>query len=51
MSKTTNRFFSEVRSRAVRMVLDHEGQHRSRRAAVAHGVEPACKVLPIIPLA
>ena len=25
--KTTNKFSSEVRARAVRMVLDHEGEH------------------------
>ncbi len=29
-SKTTNKFSSEVRSRAVRMVLDHEGDQVSR---------------------
>jgi transposase-like protein len=34
MSKTTNKFAPEVRERAVRMVLGHEGDHPSRRSAI-----------------
>lgn len=33
-SKTTNRFSPELRERAVRMVLELEAQHPSRRATI-----------------
>jgi transposase len=39
MSKTTNKFSTEVRARAVRMVLDHEGDYPSRWAAIVSVAE------------
>ena len=38
-SKTTNKFSPEVRTRAVRMVLDDEGNHSSRWATIVSVAE------------
>jgi transposase len=38
MSMTTNRLFAEVRKRAVRLLLDNQGQHGSRWQMARPGV-------------
>ncbi len=37
--KTSNRFSPEVRQRAVRMVLDHGGDHASQWAAIGSATQ------------
>ena len=39
MNKATNKFSPEVRARAVRMVLDHEGDYSSRWATIVSVAE------------
>ena len=42
MNKTTNKLSPEVRARAVRMVLEHEGDHRLDRSQDRlHGRDPS----------
>lgn len=44
------RYSPEVKERAVRMVLEHLGEHGSQWGAIrSYGVEPICAVLPIAP--
>ncbi len=48
MSKTTNKFSPEVRARAVRMILDHQGDYPSRWSAVVSIAEKIGCVPPTL---
>ena len=53
MTKST-RYSPEVRARAVRMVLEHQGEHASQWVAIGSiaakiGCAAVCRVLPIAP--
>jgi transposase len=44
-SKTSNRYSSEMRARAVRMVLEHQGSYETQSAAVA-AIAPKIGCIP-----
>lgn len=44
-SKTSNRYSSETRARAVRMVLEHQGSYETQNAAVA-AIAPKIGCIP-----
>ena len=44
-SKTSNRYSPEMRARAVRMVLEHQGSYETQSAAVAAIARRCCTIL------
>ena len=44
-SKTSNRYSPEMRARAVRMVLDHQGSYETQSAAVS-AIAPIVGCIP-----